>query len=813
MNRARSTVVLLAAAAMACGGDRIAGSDGAFPASASVLSPTTTRPGARVRTLDVANIRSGASVATTLLGTQPAGATGTVLAGPVTDTNGDKLTRWQVDFDAGVDGWAADLYLDQTSAAPAAPVSAKFTLGQRVQATNGGANIRAAAKASSTLLGTQPAGAAGSVIAGPVLDSAGDKLVRWQVNFDTGVDGWAAEDYLAALAAVPGIASVVVAPDTATITVGTSKQLAAVARDRAGATLQNVSFTWSSTDSVKAKVTAAGLVTAVAAGTVFVIARSGSVADTATITTAPVPVASVSVAPTPVSLAAGDSAQLTATAKDTAGNPLAGRAFAWASSDTTVAVVSPTGKVRAKKAGNASITATSGAAGAAAVTVTAPPAPVAARPGWFVAPNGSSTGDGSQSRPWNFATAASGASGRILPGDTVWMRGGIYRGPFRVTVAGAPGAPVVFRQFPGERAIIDGAGTSSSVSVFYVGGPYTMFWGFEITNSNPARTTTSTANNVRPNVVSNYASHTKYVDLVVHDGGVAFYNEPAYSDVEISGCLIYNNGWQGPDRGHGHGLYLKSNTGPVVARDNVIFNQFGYGIHAYSNAGSGNLVNLRFEGNAAFNNGTLSTIGTSSNILLGGDSPARADVLYRNYTWFASASAGTNVKVGYGTLLNGDVQLTENVFAGGSPVLDVGFWTSFVASANLFSGSGSLLNLRNTVTLGQTLTGNTTTTPTSTQVFVRPVAYETGRANVIVYNWGRLGSVMADVSSVLQPGDRYVVLNAQDFFGTPVASGTYSGGSIALPMSGVAAPIPVGMSSTRAPKTGPNFDVFIVTKR
>ncbi len=810
MRFTRSIVAVLAAGALfACGGDRVTGSDGApFTASFSALSPTSTAPGARIRTTAIANIRNAAKASATLLGTQPAGAVGTVVAGPVTDATGDKLTRWQINFDTGVDGWAAQDYLDQTASAPA-PAPAKFTVGQRVQGANGGANVRSAPKASATQVGTQPDASAGFVVAGPVLDSTGDKLVRWQINFDTGVDGWAAQDYLAASTVPAPAASVVITPDTATVIIGATKQLAAVARDAMGANLQNASFAWSSTDTMKVKVTAAGLVTAAAAGTVFIVARSGGVADTATITSAPVPVASVTVSPASNSLVLGDSVQLTATAKDSAGATLSGRAFAWTSSDTAVASVSTNGKVHSKKSGSATITATSTVSGSAALVVTVPPPPT--RPGWYVSPTGTASGDGSINHPWNFATAANGASSRILPGDTVWMRGGTYRGPFRVTVSGAPGSPVVFRQYPGERAIIDGAGTSSSVSVFYVGGQYTMFWGFEITNSDPIRTTTSTANNVRPNVVSNYASHTKYVALVVHDGGVAFYNEPVYGDVEITGCLVYNNGWQGPDRGHGHGLYLKSNTGPVVARDNVIFNQFGYGIHAYSNAGSGDLVNLHFEGNVAFNNGTLSSIGTSSNILLGGDSPARADVLLNNYTWFASAGAGTNVKIGYGSLLNGDVQVQGNYFVGGSPVLDVGYWTTFVASSNLFAGTGSILNLRNVSTIGQSLTGNTTVMPTTTQVFVRAVPYEAGRANVIVYNFGHQGSVTADLSGVLAAGDRYVVRNVQDLFGTPVATGTYSGGSISLPMSGVNAPAPVGISS-RAPKTGPDFDVFVVTK-
>ena len=50
-----------------------------------------------------------------------------------------------------------------------------------------------------------------------------------------------------------------------------------------------------------------------------------------------------------------------------------------------------------------------------------------------------------------------------------------------------------------------------------------------------------------------------------------------------------------------------------------------------------------------------------------------------------------------------------------------------------------------------------------------------------------------------------------DIFGTPVASGTYGGGTITVPMNGVTPPQPIGGAFKTLIKTGPNFDVFIVT--
>jgi hypothetical protein len=65
---------------------------------------------------------------------------------------------------------------------------------------------------------------------------------------------------------------------------------------------------------------------------------------------------------------------------------------------------------------------------------------------------------------------------------------------------------------------------------------------------------------------------------------------------------------------------------------------------------------------------------------------------------------------------------------------------------------------------------------------------------------------------VLARGDSFAVWNVQDLFGTPVLRGKYSGGTVSIPMSGVAPPAPLG-GSRLPPRTAPEFDVFVVQKR
>ena len=433
----------------------------------------------------------------------------------------------------------------------------------------------------------------------------------------------------------------------------------------------------------------------------------------------------------------------------------------------------------------------------------------------YVSPSGASAADGTMARPWDLATALAGAGGRIAPGDTIWLRGGTYRGAVVSSVHGAAGAPVVVRQYRGERAVIDAAGATSPTrrgDLFVVTGEYTVFWGFELMDSDPDRTT-----DTRPNMVVNDASHTRYVNLIVHDGGIGFYTYAPPMDVEVSGCLFYNNGWEVPRQANGHAIYAKSNTGPLVLRDNIAFDQFGYGLHVYTEARSGLLNNIRLEGNVVFNNGTLSAKSGAANILVGGRARADAIVARGNLAYFSPGVSQTNAVFGWRNALgvrNGTLTLSRNYLVGGNVVLDLHAWERWEASDNTLYGPGArpIVALDETI---QPLDGTNrvlAAAPSQPAVFVRPNAYEAGRANVVVYNWSQQDTVPVALAGVLRRGDRYAVYNVQDFFGAPVAGGVYAGGPVRIPMRGVTPPAPIGGAPQPPPPTGTAFGVFVVTR-
>jgi uncharacterized protein YjdB len=637
------------------------------------------------------------------------------------------------------------------------------------------------------------------------------------------------------------VASVAVTPTTVSLQTGQTAQFTATPKDASGNPLSGRVVAWSSSDTTIATVSASGLATARAAGAATITATSESKSGTAAITVTAVPVATVAVTPPSASVQVGQTLQLTATTKDANGNTLTGRAVAWSSSDTTIAKVSTSGLLTARAVGAATVTATSESkSGTAAITVTPPPPP-GTHTGWYVTTSGSSSGSGTAASAWDLATALNGGNGKVQPGDTIWLRGGTYHGAFTSIVSGTAGAPVVVREYPGERAVIDGNGQLNDVLT--VQGAWVVFQDFEIMDSNTDRVTTSPQ---RPHGVVNNAPHVKYVHLIVHDVGIGFYTYANQSvDVEIYGCLIYNNGWQGG----GHAIYGKADVGPLLIRDNIIFTQFGYGLHLYSNLGDGGLNNITLRGNVSFDNGSLDgpTSG-HANLLLGGEETVSGGLVDSNMTYYAPSVGVYNMELGYSSTSNFDVVFRDNYSVGGaSTALQVGYWQRVTASGNVLYGPGNVVELRAASVSGYVWGGNTylrdpgssawsfagssytftgwqsatglgatdqatATLPSGPRVFLRKSPYEPGRANIVVYNWNGQGAVSVDVSGVLQVGDAYQVRNAQDFFGTPVLSGTYNGGMLSLPMTGVSPPLPIGGSPGTPPRTGPAFDVFVVLR-
>jgi len=422
---------------------------------------------------------------------------------------------------------------------------------------------------------------------------------------------------------------------------------------------------------------------------------------------------------------------------------------------------------------------------------------------FYVSPTGTSGGDGSKACPWDLATALAQPAA-VRPGDTIWLLGGRYVGGFESRLKGTAAAPITVRQAPGARATIDCLSDKSAL--FSVGGEWTRYWGFEVTCSNPRRETKATGSapaDINRGGVNCQGANIAFVNLVVHDCSNGFGFWSGGEGGEIYGCIIYNNGWDAPDRGHGHAIYTQNKTGTKRLVDNVMFNQFCYGVHAYGSSRAF-LSGFHVEGNVSFNNGAAkSPTSLAPCILIGGGSPSERIAVIENYT-YSTGYGATALQLGYGAN-NKDAVVRDNYFVGG---ISLRKWEKLAVAGNTFIGGAPQVDppagdvrASNTLVAGR---------PVGAKVVVRPNAYEPGRGHVIVYNWDKKPQVEADLSQVLKPGAKFKVVSAQDFFGEPVFAGRYDGKSVRLPMKAYRAVPPIGKESYVPPATGPEFNVFVV---
>jgi len=379
---------------------------------------------------------------------------------------------------------------------------------------------------------------------------------------------------------------------------------------------------------------------------------------------------------------------------------------------------------------------------------------------FHVSPQGTATGSGSAKHPWDLATAFAGAHGHIQPGDTIWLHAGRYRGAFRTTLQGDPDRPIVFRQARGERATIDGT--------LFAQGSYLTFWGFEIMQSH------STTYGLQAQTNGG-----RFINLIIHNAGsmgVSFWTPG--ENAELYGCIVYHNGTH---ENQDHGVYVHNERGTKLIADNVFFENLAYGIHAYATAHNPPQRNIHIHGNVAFNNGTIShRYRAKGNIIVGGDVPMSGMEVTDNLLFFPGV-AGENLRLGYGAVANGDVVVRGNVVWGGETALRIGAgtWTSLGVENNSLGGARQIVSAT-----GVDVPYDSFDAVPGPLTFVRPNRYEPGRALVVVYNLRSAPSVKVSLTGVLAIGQHYELRDVQNVFGKPVWSGTFTGDSVTVPVSG-----------------------------
>lgn len=321
------------------------------------------------------------------------------------------------------------------------------------------------------------------------------------------------------------------------------------------------------------------------------------------------------------------------------------------------------------------------------------------------------------------------ASTRILPGDELLLAAGTYSGDYIAsTLIGTEAKPIIIRPRDGARVIIDGSLT--------INGQYQLWKDIEVMYSGWITRTTEISGSAPSDIPTTKAFNLNGIGnvcngLVIHDT-VGNGNLSSGTLSKLTGCLIYNCGWNAPDRGHGHSMYIQNVAGRKTLKRCISCNSFGYAWHAYTEGGNINYID--YIETACINAG--SPVQHGYQMLTGGYKTALEPHWYRNMTYNCGANLGY-ISQGGAT----DVVRVGNYLPNGCSI----------ASVTFFEDSDNVL-----------------TKPTSGLVqFCYEDEYHPTRGFLTVYNWDKLDSITADLSAItgLEVGDNVRLRCAENYYG------------------------------------------------
>ena len=435
---------------------------------------------------------------------------------------------------------------------------------------------------------------------------------------------------------------------------------------------------------------------------------------------------------------------------------------------------------------------------------------------WYVSPGAS--GSGTLGSPGNLTNAFSGFgwASSISPGDTIWMRGGTYSGPYSCDLSGASNAPIIIRNYQGERAVIDGGETfNTQPTILYIKGSFVWVWGIEVMSSSTDRVATvsgsgpSGAQIPYGDGVEVYAgggpiSGVKFINMIVHDTRLGFSSWSNSWDIEFHGNLSYYNGWWSTvDNAHGHGFYGQNlQIGRKTVSKNFFFDNFDNGSQSYGSE-IAPISWFTFDRNAYFRNGSIGG-GSSSGCWIGGGQASTNSYLFTNYFWSVDSGA-INVQGNYSNRIIGNYLAGR--YSGNGADIYLGGNTGLEMTNNVF-----IYDFLSGVTTGS-FPNNTwmTTNPSTTVSFVDVNDYETNRANVVIYNWSLSNNVQVAAGSILSSGQQYRIRCAHNYWNDVATNTAGTGGVITIPMTNRTVVQPSGWTNSLLANTYyPNFGLFVV---
>lgn len=327
------------------------------------------------------------------------------------------------------------------------------------------------------------------------------------------------------------------------------------------------------------------------------------------------------------------------------------------------------------------------------------------------------TRDGSVLAPYNDLRTAI-INPRLASGDTIYLRTGTHELTADTTLTASG---ITIKPYPGEYAVVDLGSSGLAIS-----GASVTLENLEIMSSDGVRETEITGSDPSDITLGRldvYGAGFAMTGCTMHDIRQFGWWSNAHGGT-MRDCLMYNVGWDAPDRGHGHLLY--SQHAGTVERlvNNCIFGQsYAWGVHHYASG-------------ARLDNLTLNRLLHSTpRFVIGGSNgaPSVAGIVSRECVYF-----GVNTDFGYLSSNLRDLTLENNYWGAASRTIRAG-WEIVAETGSVEKSSGS------------------------NDVFVYPCVTAPRVAHIAVYNWQQLATVSVDVSALsLTTGATYRLRNALD---------------------------------------------------
>jgi parallel beta-helix repeat protein len=217
---------------------------------------------------------------------------------------------------------------------------------------------------------------------------------------------------------------------------------------------------------------------------------------------------------------------------------------------------------------------------------------------FYVSTQGNDSNPGTFTRPWR---TLSRAAERVTPGDTVYVRSGVYQEAVDFSTSGTSNSPIKIIAYPGEVPIIDGNNYQipheDGGSLLELSGNFVTASGIEVRYSSYLGVLVSGLHSVADNLNVHHNLH----------GGMRASGD--YSVIQNS--RIWSNDMQNYNgiypAGDSTGLTASRHPNYTTLRNNLVFGNWGIGMSTYESNGTtleGNISHDNFGPNVYISDAT-----------------------------------------------------------------------------------------------------------------------------------------------------------------------------------------------------------------